>query len=84
MTKSRISFSSKTQEKAEYNATSACTFLPVTASRKTGTELLKRHKDYWHDYGNGKYDDATEKFLVGPFVQSFLAAAQEFADKGEN
>lgn len=47
-------------------------------------ELLKKHKDYWHDYDNGKYDDATEKFLASPFVQSFLAATQEFADKEEN
>ena len=75
----------KNPEKAEHNCDVS---LYVSAgdllSRKTGTELLKRHKDYWHDYGNGKYDDATEKFLVGPFVQSFLAATQEFADKEEN
>ena len=71
-------------EKAE----SYCdTSLYVSASdlllHKTGEELIKRHKDYWHDYGCGKYDEATEKFLSGPFVQSFLAAAQEFADKEE-
>ena len=75
----------KNPEKAEHNCDVS---LYISAgdllSRKTGTELLKRHKDYWHDYGNGKYDDATEKFLAGPFVQSFLAATQEFADKGEN
>ena len=75
----------KNPERAEHNCDVS---LYVSAgdllSRKTGTELLKRHKDYWHDYGNGKYDDATEKFLVGPFVQSFLAATQEFADKEEN
>lgn len=75
----------KNPEKAEHNCDVS---LYISAGdlllRKTGTELLKRHKDYWHDYGNGKYDDATEKFLAGPFVQSFLAATQEFADKGEN
>ena len=75
----------KNPEKAEHNCDVS---LYISAgdllSRKTGTELLKRHKDYWHDYGNGKYDDATEKFLAGPFVQSFLAATQEFADKEEN
>ena len=75
----------KNPEKAEHNCDVS---LYISAgdllSRKTGTELLKRHKDYWHDYGNGKYDDPTEKFLAGPFVQSFLAATQEFADKEEN
>lgn len=75
----------KNPEKAEHNCDVS---LYISAgdllSRKTGTELLKRHKDYWHDYGNGKYDDATEKFLAGPFVQRFLAATQEFADKEEN
>lgn len=75
----------KNPEKAEHNCDVS---LYISAgdllSQKTGTELLKRHKDYWHDYGNGKYDDATEKFLAGPFVQSFLAATQEFADKEEN
>ena len=75
----------KNPEKAEHNCDVS---LYISAgdllSRKTGTELLKRHKDYWHDYGNGKYDDATEKFLAGTFVQSFLAATQEFADKEEN
>ena len=72
----------KNPEKAEHNCDVS---LYVSAgdllSRKTGAELLKKHEDYWHDYGNGKYDDATEKFLSGPFVQSFLAAAQAFADK---
>lgn len=53
-------------------------------SHKTGTELLKSHKDYLHKCSNGKCDDATEKFLASPFVQSFLAAAQEFADQEEN
>lgn len=75
----------KNPEKAEHNCDVS---LYISAgdllSRKTGMELLKRHKDYWHDYGNGKYDDATEKFLAGPFVQSFLAATQEFADKEKN
>ena len=72
-------------EKAEHNCDVS---LYISAgdllSRKTGTELLKRHKDYWHNYGSGKYDDPTEKFLAGPFVQSFLVATQEFADKEEN
>lgn len=75
----------KNPDKAEHNCDVS---LYISAgdllSRKPGTELLKRHKDYWHDYGNGKYDDATEKFLAGPFVQSFLAATQEFADKEGN
>lgn len=75
----------KNPKKAEHNCDVS---LYISAgdllSRKTGMELLKKHKDYWHDYDNGKYDDATEKFLAGPFVQSFLAATQEFADKGEN
>ena len=75
----------KNPEKAEHNCdVSLCISAGDLLSRKTGTELLKRHKDYWHDYGNGKYDDATEKFLAGPFVQRFLAATQEFADKEEN
>ena len=74
----------KNPEKAEHNCDVS---LYISASDlllyKTGDELLKKHKDYWHDYGCGKYDEATEKFLSGPFVQSFLAAAQEFADKEE-
>lgn len=69
-------------EKAEYHCEVS---LYISASdlmlRKTGTELLKRHKDYWHNYGNGQYDAATEKFLASPFVQSFLKATQEFADQ---
>lgn len=72
-------------EKAEYHCEAS---LYISASdlmsRKTGTELLKRHKDYWHNYGNGQYDAATEKFLASPFVQSFLKATQEFANKEEN
>lgn len=75
----------KNPKKAEYNCDVS---LYVSAgdllSHKTGKELLKRHKDYWHDYGNGKYDAATERFLSGPFVQSFLAAAQKSASEEEN
>ena len=75
----------KNPQKAEHNCDVS---LYISAGelllRKTGTELLQKHKEYWHDYDHGRYCQETDRFLASPFVQSFLAATQEFADKEEN
>ncbi len=39
---------------------------------KDADAIVECHKDYWHDYGHGKYDKSTEAYLASPAVQEFL------------
>ena len=49
-------------------------YVPFSAvMNKDPEKILKTHRNYWHEYGNGKYDEITDKFLASDFVQEFLA-----------
>lgn len=48
-------------------------YVPFSAlMNKDAENIIKTHQDYWHRYGNGKYDEDTKKYLESPAVQEFL------------
>lgn len=48
-------------------------YVPTSALfTKDANAIVECHKDYWHDYGRGKYDKPTEAYLASPAVQEFL------------
>lgn len=48
-------------------------YVPFSALMdKDAEKIINTHKKYWHDYGSGKYDEETEKFLSSDFVREFL------------
>lgn len=48
-------------------------YVPFSALMdKDAEKIINPHKKYWHDYGSGKYDEETEKFLSSDFVREFL------------
>ncbi len=52
----------------------ASLYVPFSAvMSKDAEKILETHRNYWHKYGNGKYDEAVDKFLASDFVQGFLA-----------
>lgn len=48
-------------------------YVPFSALMdKDAKKIIDTHRKYWHDYGCGKYDQETEKFLSSDFVREFL------------
>lgn len=48
-------------------------YVPFSALMdKDAEKIINTHRKYWHDYGRGKYDAETEKFLSSDFTQNFL------------
>ena len=49
-------------------------YCPVSAlMEKNIDEIVETHRNYWHKYGNGKYDEREEAFLFSNEVKAFLA-----------
>ena len=55
-----------------YSTTSL--YVPFSAIMDHDTDkVVKTHCDYWHDYGNGKYDEQTKEFMNSDFVKILLS-----------
>lgn len=49
-------------------------YVPFSAlMEKDAEKIVETHRNYWHEYGSGKYDEETDKFLSSSFVTDFLA-----------
>ena len=48
-------------------------YVPFSAlMNKDAENIIKTHQDYWHRYGNGKYDEDTKQFIESSEVREFL------------
>ena len=49
-------------------------YVPFSAlMEKDAEKIVETHRNYWHEYGSGKYDEETDKFLSSSFVTDLLA-----------
>lgn len=53
-------------------------YVPTSAIfEKDAQRIIDCHKNYWHNYGCGKYDAREEEFLNSPLVKQFLEKVAE-------
>lgn len=53
-------------------------YVPASALfTKNADAIVECHKNYWHEYGSGKYDKSTEAYLASPAVQKFLEKVRQ-------
>lgn len=63
-------------ENEEYGSSSL--YVPFSAIMEKDTDkIVGTHRKYWHNYGNGKYDEKTEEFLNSDFVKEILEKISE-------
>lgn len=49
-------------------------YVPVSALfAKDAKKIIDTHSSYWHNYGDGKYDNDCRELLTSDFVKEFLA-----------
>lgn len=53
-------------------------YVPASALfTKNADAIVECHKNYWHEYGSGKYDKSTKTYLESPAVQEFLEKVRQ-------